>query len=337
MDTIKSIFNSLFYPFKIPFLASSQIYWLYLLSTILIATIIYTLGLAHEGKKKNFLEYLLPQEIYLHPASITLYKYFFLISFFQILFVLPTIFFLENFANLTCQILIQILGNNTLLIFKINQLEQNIIFSIFVALLGDFANFLYHYLAHKIPMLWEFHKVHHSAEVMTPLTVYRIHPIEMFLGNTVIAIITSLGSGIWMYLFGNETKEILIYGVSCEIFIFYLAGYNLRHSHIWLAYPQWISHIFISPAQHQVHHSVDPKHYDKNFGYIFGVWDWIFGSLYVPKNYEKLHFGLSDGESKLFNSVTNLFVQPLRNILQSSKRISSENRHNDSFFIKKAG
>ncbi|MEA5617973.1 sterol desaturase family protein [Cronbergia sp. UHCC 0137] len=318
METLNSIFDSLLYPFKVPFLASSQIYWLYVLSTIVLATILYILGLTNRDKEKNLLEYLLPKEIYLHPASITLYKYFFLISFFQILLVVPTIVFLEKFANIANQILIQITGTNAPLIITSHQLEQKIIFSIFVALLGDFANFLYHYLAHKVPVLWEFHKVHHSAEVITPLTVYRIHPIEMLLGNATIAIITSLGTGIWMYFFGTEMKEILIYGVSFEIFIFYLAGYNLRHSHIWLAYPQWISHIFISPAQHQIHHSVDPKHYDKNFGYIFGFWDWIFGSLYVPSNYEKLNFGLliSDGESNFLNSVSNLLLHPFRAIWQ---------------------
>jgi sterol desaturase/sphingolipid hydroxylase (fatty acid hydroxylase superfamily) len=316
------IVNRILYPFKVPFMAVSQIYWLYLLSTIILATILYIVGLANRDKEKNFIEYLLPKEIYLHPASIALYKYFFLISLFEIFFVVPTTLSLEKVADITCQSLIQITGITTPFAATVPQLWQQIVFSIFLALLGDFANFLYHYLAHKIPLLWEFHKVHHSAEVITPLTVYRIHPVDMFLGTITIVTITNFGAGIWIYLFGNGMKELLIYGVSFEIFIFYLAGYNLRHSHIWLAYPQWISHIFISPAQHQIHHSVDPKHYDKNFGYIFAFWDWIFGSLYVPQNYEKLSFGLSDGESNLFNNVTNMFLQPLRAIGEGiSKRL----------------
>jgi sterol desaturase/sphingolipid hydroxylase (fatty acid hydroxylase superfamily) len=310
------IVNSILYPFKVPFLASSQIYWLYVLSTILLATILYILGFPNRDKEKKFIEYLLPKEVYLHPSSITQYKYFFLISLFEIFFVVPTTLFVANVADITCQILIQITGITTAFAVTSPQLWQQILFSIFVALLGDFANFFYHSLAHKVPILWEFHKVHHSAEVITPLTVYRIHPVEMFLGTITIVTITNFGAGIWIYLFGNGMKELLIYGVSFEIFIFYLAGYNLRHSHIWLAYPQWISHIFISPAQHQIHHSVDPKHYDKNFGYIFAFWDLMFGCLYVPSNYEKLSFGLQNGESNLFNSVTNIFLQPLRAIRQ---------------------
>jgi sterol desaturase/sphingolipid hydroxylase (fatty acid hydroxylase superfamily) len=310
------IVNRIVYPFKVPFMAASQIYWLYLLSTILLATILYIFGLPNRDKAKNLLEYLLPKEIYLHPSSITQYKYFFLISLFEIFFVVPATIYVAKIADITCESITQITGITTPFLLTHPQLWHHIIFSIFVALLGDFANFFYHNLAHRISILWEFHKVHHSAEALTPLTVYRIHPFEMFLGTTTIVTMSSLGTGIWFYLFGNGMKELLIYGVSFEIFIFYLAGYNLRHSHIWLAYPQWISHIFISPAQHQIHHSVDPKHYDKNFGYIFAFWDWIFGSLYVPKNYEKLDFGLSDGESTLFNSVTNMVLQPLRAIRQ---------------------
>ncbi len=316
------IVNGILYPFKIPFIATSQIYWLYLLSTILLATIIYIFGLANRDQGKNLIEYLLPKEIYLHPASITQYKYFFLISLLEIFLVLPAIASLGEIANITSEVITKVTGVTTPFYLVHPQLWHHIIFSIFIAIFGDFGNFLYHYMAHKIPVLWEFHKVHHYPEVITPLTVYSIHPVEMFLGTVTITIITSLGTGVLIYLFGTEMKELLIYGVSFGTFIFYLAGYNLRHSHIWLAYPQWISHIFISPAQHQIHHSIDPKHYDKNFGYIFGFWDWMFGSLYVPISYEQLKFGLSNGDSNLFNSVPNLLFHPFKAFWQHISKSS---------------
>ena len=59
-----------------------------------------------------------------------------------------------------------------------------------------------------------------------------------------------------------------------------------------------LEHILISPAQHQVHHSVATKHHDKNYGSIFAIWDWMFGTLYVPKTVETLTFGVSDGTGK---------------------------------------
>jgi sterol desaturase/sphingolipid hydroxylase (fatty acid hydroxylase superfamily) len=73
-----------------------------------------------------------------------------------------------------------------------------------------------------------------------------------------------------------------------------ITGSNLRHSHVWLAYPGWLSRILISPAMHQIHHSEDKRHHDKNMGNIFAFWDWMAGTLYVPKGYEPLRFGLGD-------------------------------------------
>ncbi|MDC0136437.1 sterol desaturase family protein [Sulfitobacter sp.] len=80
--------------------------------------------------------------------------------------------------------------------------------------------------------------------------------------------------------------------------MFNALGANFRHSHIWISYGPVLEHILISPAQHQVHHSVATKHHDKNYGSIFAIWDWIFGTLYVPKTVETLTFGVSDGTGK---------------------------------------
>ena len=50
-----------------------------------------------------------------------------------------------------------------------------------IFLAADFGFFFGHYLGHKVPLLWEFHKVHHSAEVLSPLTNYRFHPLDRVL------------------------------------------------------------------------------------------------------------------------------------------------------------
>ena len=48
-----------------------------------------------------------------------------------------------------------------------------------VFLAVEFGYWFSHFLMHKIPFMWEFHKVHHSAEVLTPLTEWRQHPVEL--------------------------------------------------------------------------------------------------------------------------------------------------------------
>ena len=63
---------------------------------------------------------------------------------------------------------------------------------------------------------------------------------------------------------------------------------------MWIAFRGVLGRIFVSPAHHQVHHSANPKHFNKNFGSCHALWDWMFGTLYVPeKKREPLTFGFS--------------------------------------------
>jgi sterol desaturase/sphingolipid hydroxylase (fatty acid hydroxylase superfamily) len=56
----------------------------------------------------------------------------------------------------------------------------------------DASRFLFHLASHRSPWLWELHKVHHSAEVLTPFTLYRLHPIEGFLNRSRGTLTTAL-------------------------------------------------------------------------------------------------------------------------------------------------
>ncbi len=326
LETAIEILKRGLYPLEIPFLWDSVIYWMYLVSAVFLVALLYILNSAKSEKKTNFLQYIWPKEVYLHPSTVTGYKYYFVYTLLQSFVVFPAIVSSEYLANGVRSALTQLTGTTALFAVTEPQFWHHAAFTVFIALGVDFGMFYFHYLGHKIPFLWEFHKVHHSAEVLTPLTVYRAHPVELFFGATFFATITGVAMGLWMYLFGSQMSLLLIQGVNVLTFAFYLAGYNLRHSHIWLAYPSWLSHILISPAQHQIHHSIDPKHYDKNFAYIFAFWDWLFGTLYVPHQYEKISVGLSDGESALYNSVSDILLQPFRAIGQGLRKTASDNQ-----------
>lgn len=196
----------------------------------------------------------------------------------------------------------------------------------------DFALFWQHYLMHKIPILWHFHKVHHSAEVLNPITLYRMHPVDLAISAILAAVFGGTFYGLFWYLSGNQPQEYLVLGLNVVVFLFYIFGYNLRHSQIWFNYPVWLSHIIVSPAQHQVHHSIAPKHWDKNMGLIFAFWDKLFGTLYVPKSYEKLNYGISQKEPNPFNSVWDLYIAPFK-WTWASLRKPAERRAIMPFFI----
>jgi len=186
------------------------------------------------------------------------------------------------------------------------------------AMVADLGFYLHHLAFHKIPFLWEFHKVHHSAEVLTPLTDYRAHPLEMLTVGIATGIMLGLAQGIFGYITASTPSVVTLTGMNLVFFLYYLSGYSLRHSHFWISYGPVFSKVFISPAQHQIHHSSAEKHWDKNFGGVFALWDWLFGTLYLPKSKEELVFGIGSETPKYRNPVQ-LFTRPFEKNLRASR------------------
>ncbi|QCZ92863.1 sterol desaturase family protein [Salinimonas iocasae] len=185
-------------------------------------------------------------------------------------------------------------------------------FTLILFLFDDFTRFLLHWMMHKIPFLWHFHKVHHSALVLTPMTVYRSHPVESFLYATRMAIAQGFAVGISYYFFGTALSMFDILGANALVFAFNMLGSNLRHSHVkwrWGKLEKW----FISPVQHQIHHSTNPKHFDKNFGTALAVWDRMFGSLVLSKRAMRLRFGLGRQDAGHHN-VVQAYTRPFHDI-----------------------
>lgn len=175
----------------------------------------------------------------------------------------------------------------------------------------DFSKYFIHRMMHKSKILWSFHKVHHSAETMTPITVYRIHPVESLIYGIRGTIVTGAVIGLFAFCFGTDSLNIIsIIGVNIFTFLFNIAGSNLRHSHIRLTYWKWLERFIISPAQHQLHHSKAQKHFDKNFGAMLAVWDWAFGSLHISEKNAPLIYGLRPDEMPA-SGLRHLYLKPL--------------------------
>jgi hypothetical protein len=85
---------------------------------------------------------------------------------------------------------------------------------------------------------------------------------------------------------------------------------QLRHSHLPLRFCAGLERMLVSPAMHQLHHSVDPRHHDKNFGLAFAIWDRLLGTLMLPDKELIGELGLSNGEGQVYNSVWTLYVLP---------------------------
>lgn len=191
--------------------------------------------------------------------------------------------------------------------------------SVFVA--EDFARYVIHRLAHRVPPLWELHKVHHSAEVMTPWTVQRAHPLESVLMRAGAQLAVGVVTGLFLWLFPGRLRAWEILGVYGLSFLWTMLGANLRHSHVWLSYGPTLEHVFISPAQHQIHHGDRLDQYDTNFGSALAIWDWAFGSLRVTTRVRPaLRFGLPPALRNHRDTVTSAIVDPLRAALRAVVR-----------------
>ena len=185
-----------------------------------------------------------------------------------------------------------------------------IFFTSFQFTLDDFSKYIIHRFMHRWPILWSLHKVHHSATVLTPMTVFRTHPLEGIIFSLRSSVTQAISISSFIFLFGNSVDLFTILGVNIFVFLFNIFGSNLRHSHVGIRYWRWLEYIFISPAQHQLHHSIAREHHDKNFGAALAIWDWIFGSLHHSVEYETLELGIEKNQKDETHNLKDLYINP---------------------------
>lgn len=173
-------------------------------------------------------------------------------------------------------------------------LATGLVLAAVLFLIDDFCRFALHFAHHKLPALWPFHEVHHSAQVLTPMSFFRAHPVYFFAQRALISGSSgALQALVAVAAFG--TIDVWVYyAAAIPWYIYMLAGVHLRHSHIPVRYGRRAEGILISPYLHQVHHSIDPSHRDVNFGEVLSIWDRLFGTLHRPSQTQPLTFGLTD-------------------------------------------
>ena len=261
-------------------------YWLFLLSGFAMAVFI-------TWKNKKKLTWLFKatfsKKYWFNHSCYTDYRWIIINQILKVFFMLPLLATSLTVALYVNRHLITTLGTGDFLNWP--YMIVIFIFSVFLFVIEDFTRFFVHWLYHRIPLLWRFHRVHHSAMVLTPLTLYRVHSVEFILNNCRGVFVIGVISGVFMYCFSGSIGFIDVLGVNLFNFLFNLAAANLRHSHVRISFG-YLEHFFISPAQHQIHHSRERKHFDKNFGSCLAIWDKIFYSWQTSENNVVKRFGL---------------------------------------------
>ena len=174
-------------------------------------------------------------------------------------------------------------------------------------MLFDFVNYWFHRTAHRIPLLWRFHRVHHSDTRMDASTNFRAHPIELVVFGTSNIVASAI--------FGLDLLSLGLFFLVLTPLLF------LEHSNI--KFPAWLDRtlglLFTTPNIHKVHHEQDQYYTDSNYSDIFILWDRIFGTFkYKPPS--EINFGLREFEDDRKQTFWYLIRSPFMNF----RRVSSE-------------
>jgi lathosterol oxidase len=141
-----------------------------------------------------------------------------------------------------------------------------------ILLITDFMQYWVHRAFHRIPWLWKFHAIHHSAERMDWLAGSRLHIVDI--------VVTRGLSYVPLFVLGFSDAALLGYGVIVTLQATWIHA-NLRlEGRIFrngLA-----RYLIVTPRFHHWHHSDQPEAIDKNFSVHLPIWDWVFGSFYLP-------------------------------------------------------
>ena len=304
MNTISNDFFALEYLID----PNKRIFWLYIISSIILAITYFFIT------KKNT-RVIMSSKLWLHPSAKLDYYYFFLSYFINIFLLVPFIVSAKTIAFSTNKFLFLHFDYFDNTIFSYSQIV--LLYTITLFLVSDFTRYWLHRFLHTIPILWEFHKVHHSAKVLTPITFYRVHPVENFLFGLRYSLSIGFVTGIFIYFFGAMIDIYTVVGVNVFLFVFSIFGANLRHSHVPFSYFAFIEKWLMSPKQHQIHHS--RKHFDKNYGGFVSIWDRMFGSLQLSNEVPILKFGLRKNQMGDYTSLKSLIFRPFINLLIKRK------------------
>jgi sterol desaturase/sphingolipid hydroxylase (fatty acid hydroxylase superfamily) len=166
----------------------------------------------------------------------------------------------------------------------------------------DLAIYAQHVAFHKVPPLWRLHRMHHADPDIDTTTGVRFHPIEILLSMLIkIAVVIALG-----------IPPVAV--VAFEVVLNATSMFN--HGNV--AMPSWLDRILrlivVTPDMHRVHHSVEPRETDSNFGFNLPWWDRLFGTYRAAPRagHHGMTIGLPTFRDRAELRLDRMLTQPFR-------------------------
>lgn len=137
--------------------------------------------------------------------------------------------------------------------------------AVIALLLLDLLMYVWHVASHRYLCLWMFHRVHHNDRCVNLSTAFRVHILELLIIHVLKALL--------ILALGIEATVLLASEAVMTGFILF------HHTNIRFAGEKWLGYVFIVPAMHRTHHSLQRHEHDSNYGAVLSIWDRLFGTL----------------------------------------------------------
>lgn len=159
--------------------------------------------------------------------------------------------------------------------YALFEIRASIPLWIILLIFTDFVWYWYHRFAHEVNIFWSVHVVHHQSEDFNYTISARITIFQAFVRTGFWAVLPLIGFPPQMI-----TTMLLVHGT----YPFF------THTRL-IGKLGWLEYFMVTPSHHRVHHAINPKYIDKNYGDVFIIWDKLFGTF--QKEEEEPEYGLT--------------------------------------------
>ncbi|HTH49566.1 MAG TPA: sterol desaturase family protein [Candidatus Limnocylindria bacterium] len=172
--------------------------------------------------------------------------------------------------------------------------------AVLALLLLDLWTYWWHRVCHLVPLLWRFHRVHHSDPQMDVTTANRFH-----LGEIILSSLLRLPL---LALLGIHFGELVLYETLLQVVV------QWQHANIGLppTLDRLLGSLVVTPGMHKVHHSREQPETDSNFASLLPVWDLLFGSRRWRSDPEHIRLGLDGLDGAAHQKLCGLLREPFR-------------------------
>lgn len=157
--------------------------------------------------------------------------------------------------------------------------------------------YVWHRLNHRIPLLWRFHRMHHSDTNMDVTTATRFHIGEHVISGVLrLLLIPLLGLSIW---------QIVVYEIAVVAMI------HFHHANITIGRAdRWLRCLIVTPDMHKVHHSRWQPETDSNYAVVLSIWDRLARTFRLNADPHSLTFGLDEFDDEHWQTIRGMIQTP---------------------------